>query len=376
MSNEQRRVTPQGEPMISAYLHARAAARGVPLAGNFELTGRCNFSCRMCYVHQQQCSGEGELTARQWIDLGRAARDKGMFFLLLTGGEPFLRKDFAQIYTELRKLGLMISINTNGSLLTEELVEVFKKYPPVRFNISLYGGNNETYRRLCGVNAYDTVTRNIRRLKDEGFAVKLNCSVTPYNSGDIEQIFAFGKEINSPVQATTYMYPPVRINECKYGDAPNRFSAEDAAKYQLLCREQYLTPEQLAASVHALPEGEVECAGELGEPIRCRAGKTAFWVTWDGRILPCGMFPTDGYSIQELGFEQAWDRVRQETAALRMPPECTNCQRKDQCISCAAACLTETGATHIKPEYICRLVGHLEELTAEKYGEVAHETQS
>ena len=330
MSNSQPKITPQGEPLISAYLHNRAKTRGVPLAGNFELTARCNFNCKMCYVHQQHCPVEKELSADQWIAIGRAARERGMLFLLLTGGEPFLRPDFAEIYTELRKLGLLISINTNASLLTDELLEVFKQYPPVRINISLYGGCNETYRSLCGNAAYDLVTRNILRLKDAGFDVKINCSVTPYNVSDVPAIYAFGKEHGLPVQAMTYMYPPVRINDCNYGDAPARFSAEDAAKYQLLCREQYLTPEQLAASASALPEG----------------------------------------------FDAAWAGTRRDTAVLRMPPECTNCEKKNRCVACAAACLAETGSTEIKPEYICRMTHLLEHLTATKYCEVAHETES
>ncbi len=376
MRNESARTTPQGEPLISAYLHSRGASRGIPLSGNFELTARCNFNCKMCYVHQQHCPAEQELSAEEWIRIGKTARDQGMLFVLLTGGEPFLRRDFAHIYTELRKLGLMISINTNASLLTDSLMEVFRQYPPIRLNISLYGGNNETYRNLCGVDAYNIVTANILRLKDAGFTVKINCSVTPYNAGDIAQIYAFGREHQIPVQATTYMYPPVRVNDCKYGDAPARFCAEDAALYQLKCREQYLTREQLAASIHALPEGEADCAGELGEPIRCRAGKTAFWLTWDGRMLPCGMFPNQGYSLREMDFGDAWAQVRSDTQQLRMPAACTNCEKKDRCISCAAACLAETGSTHGKPEYICRMTTHLEELLRETYGEVPHETES
>ncbi len=370
MSNENRQKSLNGEPLLSAYLHSRGVARGIPVAGNFELTARCNFNCKMCYVHQQHCTGEGELSAEEWIRIGRDACECGMFFLLLTGGEPFLRPDFAYIYTELRKMGLMISINTNASLLTDELLEVFKKYPPVRFNVSLYGGDNETYRSLCGVNAYDVVTRNIRKLKEAGFCVKINCSVTPYNAEDVPKIYGFGKELGIPVQATTYMYPPVRVNNCQYGEAPARFSAFEAAKYQLLCREQYLTPEQLAGAIHALPEGEADCAGELGEPIRCRAGRTAFWLTWDGRLLPCGMFPNEGYSVPELGFREAWLRTRTDTSRLRMPAACTNCERKDRCISCAAACYAETGSTEIRPDYICQMMEHLEKLTREKYGEV------
>ncbi|MBO5128883.1 MAG: radical SAM protein, partial [Oscillospiraceae bacterium] len=76
------------EPYIATYLHSKGRKLGLPIAGNFELTARCNFNCPMCYVHmtQEQVDAAGrELTARQWLDIAKAARDKGMVFALLTG---------------------------------------------------------------------------------------------------------------------------------------------------------------------------------------------------------------------------------------------------------------------------------------------------
>ena len=79
-----------------------------PLAGNFELTARCNFNCKMCYVHltaeEQQRRGR-ELTADQWLAIAEQARSRGMLFLLLTGGEPLIRTDFRYLLTELKKMG-------------------------------------------------------------------------------------------------------------------------------------------------------------------------------------------------------------------------------------------------------------------------------
>ena len=99
------------EPRLSSYLHARACRSGTPLAGNFELTARCNFNCKMCYVHltaeEQQRRGR-ELTADEWLAIAQEARSRGMLFLLLTGGEPLIRKDFRYLLTELKKMGLLV----------------------------------------------------------------------------------------------------------------------------------------------------------------------------------------------------------------------------------------------------------------------------
>ena len=99
------------EPYISTYLHSKGRKLGIPVAGNFELTARCNFNCPMCYVHmtpeQLKASGREELTAKQWLEIAKAAKDKGMLFALLTGGEPLVRKDFFEIYDGMREMGLL-----------------------------------------------------------------------------------------------------------------------------------------------------------------------------------------------------------------------------------------------------------------------------
>lgn len=365
MTNQ--RKAPQQEAAIASILHMKSGKRGIPLAGNFELTARCNFSCKMCYVHENHEPNK-ELTAGQWIELGRKAKDMGMLFLLLTGGEPFLRPDFPEIYRELRKMGLMVSINTNGSLLTDELLALFREYPPTRINVSLYGGSMKTYEQLCQNPAYEKVTNNIRKMKAAGLSVKMNCSLTPYNAGDLVPIIEFGKELQIPVQAAAYMYPPVRINGQKYGDAPARFTPEEAAECMVLYKEQYLTPEQLAEGITEIEEDSLDCTKEQGMPMNCRAGRSAFWVTWDGRMLPCGMFPTQGYSIMEMGFERAWEEVRRDTALIHMPAECTNCSKRTKCSVCAASCIAENGDAGVKPEYICQMTEAQERIIRRKYG--------
>lgn len=114
------------EPRLSSYLHARACRSGTPLAGNFELTARCNFNCKMCYVHltaeEQQRRGR-ELTADEWLAIAQEARSRGMLFLLLTGGEPLIRKDFRYLLTELKKMGMLVSVNSNGSLIDRDWLD-------------------------------------------------------------------------------------------------------------------------------------------------------------------------------------------------------------------------------------------------------------
>ena len=154
-------------PAATEYLYQKAAAAGMPLSGTFELTPVCNMDCKMCYVRlsPQEQQARGPLAdAARWLELAKTAADAGMLYLLLTGGEPFLHPQFREIMEGLHKMGLLISINSNGTLINEETVRWLKTCPPVRINISLYGASNETYARLCGNPQGFTRTTNAVRL--------------------------------------------------------------------------------------------------------------------------------------------------------------------------------------------------------------------
>jgi radical SAM protein with 4Fe4S-binding SPASM domain len=352
--------TRSSEPILSTHLHQLGRVHGLPISGTFELTARCNFNCPMCYIHLQQDDIDArgrELTAQQWIELGRQAKEAGMVFLLLTGGEPFVRKDFFEIYDALKKMGLLVSINSNGSMLKGEVLRKLLENPPHRINITLYGGCSDTYKNMCGLNAFDTVVENIRALKQAGVDVRLNLSITPYNCQDIEKIYAISQELNVHVKASSYMYPAIRVHS-DYG-CNDRLSPEDAAKYMVEWDRLRLSREEFNAKAQAFKNHtatfERECSADLDEGVSCRAGTTSFWMTWDGRMLPCGMMPDPAVYPLETGFQAAWQQLRKETALIRMPKECTACPNRKVCSVCAAICLTETGGYQERPGYVCRM---------------------
>lgn len=364
--------------MITEYLHTKAARLGIPLNGTFEVTPLCNMNCRMCYVRmdrEQQEAIAPLRTAEEWLELGRTAKERGMTYLLLTGGEPFLRPDFRQIMQGLHRMGFVLSINSNGTMIDEKTVEWLKETPPIRINITLYGASDETYGRLCrNPQGFTQVTKAIRLLKEAGILVKLNCSVTPYNAEDLEQIFAFAEKEELVVQATSYMFPPLRRDASKVG-WNDRFSAEESAIQEAWInvyqngREAYLKhmeSEEMASLSGDIEEdcmpvdeefpGNGDSEKKEGERIRCRAGKCSFWVTWDGRFLPCGMLPGENaLNVYEAGFDAAWEQAKAEAAAIRLPARCSTCSLKDKCRACAAMVYTESGNYHDVPVYRCQM---------------------
>ena len=353
----------QTEPYLATYLHSKGRRLGLPIAGNFELTARCNFNCPMCYVHMSADEVEKkgkELTAEQWIRIAEDARNRGMVFALLTGGEPFVRKDFFEIYGAMKKMGILVSINSNGSMLEGEILEKLLADPPVRMNISLYGGCEETYQNMCGFPMYKKVLKNIIRLKDAGVSISINLSITPYNCQDLEEIYEIVDKHQINVRASSYMYPPIRLEKELEGYG-NRLSPEDSAKYSVRWDRLRFTEEEFCQRAEAMKNltsvEPDECyieAEETADGVKCRAGSSSFWMTWDGKMLPCGMMPGPTAYPLETSFDEAWKEIKEATVAIRKPAKCSSCPKAEICGACAAICISETGSFDGVPEYMCQ----------------------
>ena len=362
------------EPLISSYLHNKAKEKGIPASGTFEITSRCNFNCRMCYVHNSQSNllKKEELPAEWWIETGKKAVEAGMVFLLITGGEPLLREDFPEIYKALHQMGLVISINTNGYLISDKIKELFNEYPPNRLNISLYGSDNETYKKFTGTAAFDTIMENIKYLRDADIDVRFNCSITPDNRDDMENIFKTANELGIHIKSSSYMYPQVRLDS-SYGENSNRLTPTEAAESRVNWSMLRYSAEEFIARAKGMKNRIDEYSAEEkkcteGNGVLCRAGKSSFWLNKKGELAACGMLDKS-FDVKTLGFEEAWNQVKSFTAEIRLPAECTVCNYRHLCNVCAAVCYTETGDFSKRPDYVCaftRETARLTQLYAEK----------
>lgn len=363
--------------MYSQLLFSKAGTRGIPLSGTFELTSRCNFDCKMCYIHRRahdSAALSGEKNAKWWLSLAEECCKEGMLLLLLTGGEPLLRPDFREIYEGCRKQGLMVSINTNGSLLDKKMVDFLAKDPPARVNLTLYGASRETYGALCGQpEAYDRVIHAILALKEAGVLLKLNYSITPQNRHDAQKIYAFARQHELALQAASYMFPPVRA--CEQGSCTSeRLTPGQAALEKMNYDRSRFSPEELRERWEKLldgknvPDPQQECQELPTERIRCRAGSCTFWTTWDGKLRPCGMMTQPEAELVPGDFHAAWQRIRTLREEIMVPAKCTACKMRNACDQCPALCWAETGSFTGVPDYMCQETEHFLRLIREELG--------
>ncbi|MGO9121115.1 MAG: radical SAM protein [Desulfomonilaceae bacterium] len=325
----------------------RAAIDRQPAYGAFELTGRCNLSCRMCYIRHSagdKANMANELPASSWLELARQAVDNGMAFLLLTGGEVFLRRDFFEIYEPLTRIGLVLALFTNGTLITRDTARRLAHAPPSCTEITLYGATAATYEAVTGVaGSFASCLSGIEALVSQRVPLGLKTTITRHNVHELEAMRSMAHNWGVPFSGGWLLS---RRPDGTLSDVENcRLSAADCVALEATDR----------ASAHEWTEVALrESATSSHDNFHCQAGRAAFVINPAGEMNVCLVLPGPGARPLETGFDEAWKRVQQFVDCA--PPagaECRACEALEYCARCPAWSMTETGTLTEPVPYLC-----------------------
>lgn len=336
----------------------KATQQNIPINGILELSPLCNMNCNMCFVRlsPEELRSQGHLrTAEEWLSLIEQMQRAGTLFVLITGGEPLLYPDFRKVYLELKHRGMIITLNTNGTLIDEEWADFFARNTPRRINITLYGTCCETYKTVChNENGYEKTIRAIQLLKERNVDVKINGSIVPANCEECEEIVRTARRLDTAWKLDTYMYPAAR-ERSKPFNQQSRLTPKEAAKVRVRVMKEENTPEKFRdMSMRMLYRAVYTPPGEkVPGPVACRAGRSSFMINWQGQMQNCVMLKNPSVPVFETGFDAAWETIVEETAKITMSPKCSGCKLRAVCDTCAACAFHESGAYDKVPEYMC-----------------------
>ncbi|MBP2676748.1 MAG: Radical domain protein, partial [Deltaproteobacteria bacterium] len=120
-----------------------------------ELTERCDSDCIHCCINLPAGDPRAralELPTGEWMRIFRKAAELGALTIRMTGGEPLLRDDFAELYLYARRLGLKVLLFTNARRITPGLADLLARVPPLeRIEVTVYGMRAETYEAVTRV---------------------------------------------------------------------------------------------------------------------------------------------------------------------------------------------------------------------------------
>lgn len=348
---------PVGNQLI-ALLENESKEKAIPLSGTFELTPRCNFNCKMCYVHLEndKISNFGkELSADEWIDIARQAKDMGMLQLCITGGEPILHPEFKKIYKELSEMGFFIILQTNLSTITEDILELIEIYPPEMVKFSIYGSNDDVYREVCGIEkGFTRVEKGINDLQKLGIQLVAVTTIIKQNKEDLENIGRFCQSKNVPWIYTASVKPSVRGAETNAEEvALNEFEVTD---FRADVSDWIDNP--------MIVNGKKPCD-------HCRGYRNSFWVMWNGKVQFCSFMNEPDISIRDNTFKEAWDKLIAYEEGLRWPEECYKCEIFKICRKCAGMFAAFTGsATKVDKDYCNKIKKYVKEELERRNNEI------
>jgi radical SAM protein with 4Fe4S-binding SPASM domain len=330
-----------------------ARSRHVPLTGGLELTQRCNLRCLHCYLGEQdeirQRRSE-ELNAAQWCDIIDQIAAAGTLWLLLTGGEPLLRGDFEAIYTHAKMRGLLVAVFTNGTLVGDETIALFRRLPPFKIEISLYGASEVTYEKITGIDgSYARCMRGVRSLAESGVRLSLKTVLMTHNAHEFAEIERLAGQLGDRFRFDAEVQP--------------RFSGD---KLPLALR---LTPAEAVGKEFSDPRRRQEWRG-FSEKRRsqapafperlysCSAGTSNFFVDAYGSLHPCLMVRDIGYDLTAGRFADGWRMIGEAITMREAPADftCNLCEHRMVCSSCPAFAKLESGSERVPSPYQCAMM--------------------
>ncbi len=315
------------------------------------MTPLCNLDCKMCYVHlsekQVQKSNKSILSGRQWKDIIKQAVDQGMLYALLTGGEALLHPDFDDIYLYLQSLGVHVSINTNGLLLSKERLSFFCKHRPKEIHITLYGNNEETYKKVTNHRVFSKILENIKNAKDLGLSITINVTPNKYTENGNIDLISLVQSIGVPFSINSSLSEPRK--ETGRDHSEHDITLDDYVKiYKYLHNTK---GSNVATSCNDLPEvGGHNTTPSKG--FRCGGGRSSFAILWYGVMQPCLTVQNIQVNLQNFSFTEAWQQIHNAVSTYPVPIECIGCPYERICTVCVARHAKSAPLGHANP-FLC-----------------------
>jgi radical SAM protein with 4Fe4S-binding SPASM domain len=305
-------------------LSQKALDAGIPFGVHIDLTWRCNERCIHCYLDHEDAA---ELTLAELRGLLDRLADAGVFFLIFSGGEIFLRKDLEQIVAHARARSFDIKLKTNALLIGHEEAAWISRLGVHQVQVSIYSHRPEIHDAITKVRgSLERSLRAIARLRGLGVRVVIACVLMKQNAGDYEGVQRLAADLGVEFTLDPTITPHL----------------DD---YHSL-RELNIGRDELASLFHnqALTGNADICAppppvdDDVLDSSPCSAGHTSCYVSPHGDVWPCVQFPIVCGNVRDSDFLDIWNDSPQlhEVRGIRARhlTTCSACGHVGTCTRC------------------------------------------
>jgi heme b synthase len=335
----------------------------------WEITRRCNLKCVHC-----RSSSSLEVEAHPDFSLDEAFRilddiaDYAKPVIVLSGGEPLMRKDVFQMARYGTDKGLRMCIATNGTLVDDEVCRKIKDSGIRIASLSLDGAEEAVHDNFRGQKGAFAGTMNAARLfRKYGIAFIINSSFTKRNQEEIPKVYKLAKEIGATAWYLFMIVPTGRGEEIMN----ELISKEDYEKilewhYQMEKDEKDLLVRPTCAPHYyriVLQKAKEEGSGferrtlkfSTGGSKGCIAGQLIALIDVDENVLPCSYFPKPAGNLKKQSFREIWENselFRELRDFRKYKGKCGSCEYITVCGGCRARAYAVRG-DYLEEEPFC-----------------------
>jgi len=328
----------------------------------WDFTHKCNLSCKHCYSNSGAIR-EPELTTEEAKAVVDQLADVGVTALAFSGGEPLTRKDFFEVARHAADRGLYVSVATNGTLLTKEMVRRLKEAKVNYLDVSIDGATAETHDAFRGVpGAFDKAVAGLRNCVDADLCVCIASTATKANLEEFPAIVTLAEDVGAE-RFTYFNFIPTGRGKAHFDQdlSPeereklmryllNRMSsgckttilttAPQLARVGLQCQGPGGTGEVTMSMAHMQTVKVTKKAVPLADFIGgCGAGRLYCSISPQGDVHPCVFLPVNIGNLKTEKFQEIWTnapllKVLRNRGNLK--GACGKCEFKFVCGGCRA----------------------------------------
>ncbi len=342
---------------INDFIDANFDAISAPFSAGFELTAKCNLNCIHCYAHCDR--GHKDFTTEEFKHIFDILIDRGLLETYFTGGEIFIRPDFAELYTYAKKRGVLLVLLSNITLLNQKHIDLFKEYPVELVSTTMYGYSEETYERITGVKgSYALFMRGLELLQKNNIRYELKFVAMNQNVEDIYKVREFGKKLGVEMVVSVGIHPmsdgtlepmdcrlsPEKAFEFDEKDSGRSAFWNDVAK-QLLSGEIGLIPDRAKQRF------------EEGLLYPCSIANQHVFITSDLHMQGCVRASYRKFDLRKGTFDEGWAHLQKELVNKTSSPnfKCRTCKNVRFCEQCTANFGQVFGDEEKIDEFYCQL---------------------
>jgi len=245
----------------------------------------------MCYTDcfNRPAAIRQELSTVEILHIMDELAEAGTLELCLTGGEPLARPDFFQLYEHAIRCGFLVTVFSNGTLITEAQADRFASLPPHRLEISLHGITHATFEQVTqGQGSYDRCFQAIKLLLDRQIPLVLKSTAMTLNHSEILEIKRYVESLGS----VTYKLGEEMRPELDGGAGPFQYALSEQALAELNQGDPYLWRDA--------------CRRDSQEPPPCRSGMQRFHIDAYGQLQLCSGNRRQSYDLRTGSFQEGF----------------------------------------------------------------------